>query len=439
MATGIKSTINTGSGTLQTPPGRSHGAAQAHGGSYFGKIIESWSKLDTRKKLIITMTGIALVLVFTVFNFYSRATGYIELYPQQELTVQDTRDITLRLAQMKIPYKEEEHGTSILVPPSIRSRAQINLAGYGLPHRPVYTMENEGTGLKLVNQTERNYMLNLQKQADIILALRSIEGIADANVQLVPAEDNDFANDSTPAKAAAMLEILPGARLSSDQINGIVHFVSYSIKGLTPTNVTVVDQNGRILNDENMMAEENHKMSNNAVQKQAEEETRREQKAQSLLDRCLGPNKAWVRVSVILDLDDSETVSERYGPPGHPGGSLAERELKEKETFFQNPRDFANVHQLAIQGEDMLKNTNYSKEKTAIQRYIDKVKVIRVKRAPSIQKITASVTVDNLSSKKIEDVRQVVAGAIGLDESRGDKIYVASFPFHVNLYQKLRE
>ncbi|MFH0803334.1 MAG: flagellar basal-body MS-ring/collar protein FliF [bacterium] len=434
MATGIQTGIRTGTGTVQTP--RTGTSMKPGNPSMFGKLMQAWSKMEPRKKTLVIIIGVALLVGIVGLQMYTKASAYTLLYPQK-LAPQDVQQISLRLNEMKIGFTTD--GDKVMVSPADKARVQMQLASYGLPHKQVYTPPVD-SGLSPKTADDKNWERTQLLQADVTEALRSIEGVADANVRLVTPVGNLFQDDGQPAKAAVMLWLQPGTKLTVSQIKGIVHYVAFSVEGLNPQSVKVVDQNGRILNDESIADEEGAggltaNLPTRAIEKQVAFEKSLQDKVQKMLDDVLGPNKAQVSVSATLDFSQSETTSKTYGSITNPSGVVVAGEKINSERYTTNADESGTVQMGIPSGGSGSGKVNYNHKDVTRNFKVNEVSRRVVSNNPTVSRITASVAVDNLKPDQIGNIKSLVQGAIGYDASRGDVVNVASMPFSRSVFE----
>lgn len=437
MATGIQTGIRTGTGTVQTP--RTGTPMKPGSPSGFGKLMQAWSKMEPRKKTLAVIIGVALLVAIVGLQMYTKASAYTLLYPQK-LAPQDVQQISLRLNEMKIGFTTD--GDKVMVSPADKARVQMQLASYGLPHKQVYTPPVD-SGLSPKTADDKNWERTQLLQADVTEALRSIEGVADANVRLVTPVGNLFQDDGQPAKAAVMLWLQPGTKLTVSQIKGIVHYVAFSVEGLTPQSVKVVDQNGRILNDESIADEEGiggmtANLPTRAIEKQVAFEKNLQDKVQRMLDDVLGPNKAQVSVSATLDFSQSETTSKTYGSVTNPSGVVVAGENTKLERYTTNGEESGSVQMGIPSGGSGSGKVNYTHKDVTRNFKVNEVSRRVVSNNPTVSRITASVAVDNLKPDQIGNIKSLVQGAIGYDASRGDMVNVASMPFSRSVFDTMK-
>ncbi|GAJ07323.1 unnamed protein product, partial [marine sediment metagenome] len=140
------------------------------------------------------------------------------------------------------------------------------------------------------------------------------DGVSYARVHIVSSEQTVFTSEAGKTTASVVLQLKPGYRPSSLNIAAITHLVSGSIEGLSSENVTVVDSRGRLLTSDSDSI-----MTSGAgtVQDYRERvEQNLANKAEEMLTTVLGPGRAIVRVSAVIDMNSVSTVTETYNPTG---------------------------------------------------------------------------------------------------------------------------
>ena len=111
--------------------------------------------------------------------------------------------------------------------------------------------------------------------------------------------------DLVPATASIMLRLRQNMSLGPKQIQGIQRLVGSSVEGLDPNMITVVDAFGNVLSEEmDPLARATAKQ----LEMQRNVEAYFEKRTQSIMDRVLGPDQAFVRVSVELDFDQPRHI-----------------------------------------------------------------------------------------------------------------------------------
>ena len=104
----------------------------------------------------------------------------------------------------------------------------------------------------------------------------------------------------------------------SCEVKGIVNLVSHSVQGLLPENITIVDEQGNILNkneNDDLEKELRQNMQTlNQIEMTKKVRDHIQQNIQTMLDKTLGVGNAFVRVSVELDFDDRKIDRQTFTP-----------------------------------------------------------------------------------------------------------------------------
>ena len=435
MATGMQTGRRTGQSPLRT--GVSPGGNAGGGG--VGGILQKWTDLDSKKKTLIIVVGVVLIVAAIAFTSYTSSNKFVPLYSTQ-LTSSDAQTISTELSQMGIPYEMAEGGTGILISPKDKRKALLILASKGLPSRKIMTTNGNtdegGFAPPTREEKERKYLQQLT--GDLTETIRQIDGIADAYIKIVPKPQSAWgAEDKATASASIMLKMVPGAKISKQQIKGIVQLVAYSVDGLMPENVKIVDTTGKVLNnmvgdgaDSDIAEGGSGTIQTKEMMETKAYENKLKQNLQASLDKILGgPGRSEVQVSVELDFSQKEVESIKHGGPANVDGKVVVGEQIEKETYTSDPGKAGSggTEQMANSSGD---KSNYIKIKKTTRVKTDQVKTRVVNTAHDIKRISCGVMLNGVTDPKQKaSIEAFVKESIGYVPSRGDTVAVNSFPF----------
>lgn len=401
-----------------------------------------WERFSPRQRWLIM--GSALLLFISVLAASYWVGGkpqYVPLFAEMES--KDAGDVAAKLQEMKIPFEIINNGTAIAVQQKDVYKTRLELARQGLPRG--------NKGFEIFDESKFG-TTEFQNRVKLLQALqgeltRTIEGMAEvdkARVHIVLPEDSLYKRNEKPATASIMLKLKPRAKLSPEQVKGIVNLAAHSIRGLKAENITVVDNFARVLNEpvdpQGLDATINIKQVELTRKKQDEM-----QKAlESLLEQVLGPNKAAVRVSLELSFDQKVVDKQTFEPVVDDKGIL--RSTQESNESFKGtnpqpggpPGTTSNIpgyvtgnanSQSTFEKKDATRNyeINETKEKTVV--------------APGgIKRISVGVLIDASISKAQQDsVAKAVASAAGINPARGDAISVETVPFSTEIADKIKK
>lgn len=207
--------------------------------------LKAWYEgLETRRRRNLLIATLFLIVTILLLSVFLLNPNYEVVF--SGLSAKSAGQITQKLSSMKIPYQLQ--GNSILVPAAQADKARIDMAMNGLPstgyvdYSQIFQQSNT---FGMTNQELNLQVLDVLQQR-IAQSIESINGISSAQVNIVMPTSQSFLQpvQTSGAKAAVMLSISPGTQLLPSQIAGIQELVAHAVQGLSPQNVTVVDQNG---------------------------------------------------------------------------------------------------------------------------------------------------------------------------------------------------
>ncbi|MCK5337117.1 MAG: flagellar M-ring protein FliF, partial [Gammaproteobacteria bacterium] len=141
----------------------------------------------------------------------------------------------------------------------------------------------------------------------------SLRNVRSARVHLALPKQSVFVRDRIAPSASVVVDLLGGEGINGSSVASIVHLVSSSVPYLNAQQVTVVDQNGRLLSDasnkENAMA-----MSSKQYQYTRKLEMDLVRRIEMLLTPIIGAGKVRAEVNAEVDFDLIESTSENYDP-----------------------------------------------------------------------------------------------------------------------------
>jgi len=267
--------------------------------------------LPSHLRLIIPAVGLAVILAGLLL--WGSHSGIDRAVLFSNLTPEDAGAIAEKLKAQKVPYELEAGGTTISVPKANVYDLRLSLASQGLP-------KGGGIGFEVFDRqslgtTEFVQRLNYQRalQGELARTISRFPEVEEARIHIVTPKDSLFLEDKKKPSAAVVLKLRRGRTLSKAQTEGIIHLVASSVEGLDPAEVTVVDMTGKILSKpQDALGVQGLSATQMDFQRQMEEQYR--QKAQTMLEKILGPHKSIVRVSADIDYQQVNINEDRYVP-----------------------------------------------------------------------------------------------------------------------------
>jgi len=420
MTTNFKTAIRTGGGLPTQGPQNS--------GSFFGGLIEKLKSLTPKQRIIGVSVIVGVIALVLFANIFAKATAYVPVY--SELTPSDVTAVSAKLSEAKIDYRLD--GKTVLVSPAKINRAKIYLAQYGLPHAPVAmpVEGKEGSGIMPKDSRTIDAENKVKLEGEMVMSIREMDGVADAIVKITLPDKSLFAGDQTPPTAAVMLKLQPGTRLTQEQVNAIAFFVSSSAPGLTAENVKIVDIQGKNYSvDTKSLGGKMSALPEIEQEKVIAYENRLKDKIKESLNGVLDPDKYTVALSVDMDFSQAQIDEEKYGGPANVEGQVKAKEETSEESFSSMPEAKDATQMGGVSEVAKGSKGEYIKKSGDTTYNVDVVKKRIITAPGTIKRITASVAVDNLQPELAGKIKELVSNAIGVDETRGDKVSVISMPF----------
>ncbi len=195
-------------------------------------------------------------------------------------------------------------------------RARMLLAAQGLPHGGQESgdvLSAMPLGSSRAVETER---IRSAREADLARTIEAIDVVQSARVHLAVEQPSVFVREQSRTAASVMLTLAPGRTLGDNQVQAIVNLVASSVPGLAPESVSVVDQNGHLLShagggDAATGASERQL----AVQTQVEDRYR--EAITSLLAPMLGADNFTTEVHAEMDFSDVQSTREGFPDNQH--------------------------------------------------------------------------------------------------------------------------
>jgi flagellar M-ring protein FliF len=414
----------------------------------FTQLVDRYVKLPVAQKVALPVLLIFCVWAIVYTSQVATRPEYSVLY--SDLSTADAGAVVGRLKEMKIAYRLDGNSVSVS-PPSQVHELRLSLASEGLPKTGSVGFELfDGTNFATTTLGE---MVKKQRatQGELERTIMSLDAVMAARVHISQPEKTIFTKDAPKAGASVFLKLRPGTELDKKQIKGIAFFVSSGVEGLTPDNVTIIDEYGNLLtfkNDEgDALGEETTRL-----QYIREVESGYASRIESMLAKVLGPGKVIARVTADLDFSSNEREEESYDPGGKVMRS--ERSIEEGTATTQrggvpgvvsnltnDPR--ANTAPENPSDENSRRESvkNYEISRAITRSSQARGKLLRLSAAvlvdgKSIEVVSTTESEDNgakqyapLSPEVLAQVEGIVKSAIGFDSTRGDVVTVENVPF----------
>lgn len=416
-----------------------------------------YKDLSPTKRMSLMLSMAMVIGTFVVVGVLVSGKGYSPLFtkvPPDQLPV-----VVAQLRQMNIPYKVEDGGDTISVPPELLHSTQMAIMSespVGKVGEVGLELFEEQKGFATDSYTKRiNYQRALQ--GELMRAINSLEVVRKSKVILALPPKKTFLEEGGEPKASVVLDMYPGKTLSKSQIRGITNLVSSAVENLHGENVTIVNSVGKVLskNSSNSAAG----MSNEMAEMKERIENELENRIESILSRVVGTGKVIARVNADIDTRMVDSVEEIVDP--EKTAVLSTQTSSEKMDGSRTnpvgvPGARANVpgaNKAGSVGFNQNTNTEVSTTNYEVPKTVRKTK-----EAPgSIKRLSIAVLVDGetvftsgddgepleqwkaRSEDDIVKYESLVKNAIGFADVRGDTIKIENIRFQQEDFTRAEE
>jgi flagellar M-ring protein FliF len=410
-----------------------------------------------RRTLPLAVTVFALLVMVMVYMSLNKA-SYRPLFPGMSGVDQAAAFESLQKAGMSV---EIDAATgSVSVPRDMYHQAKMVLASQGIPATStdgfamIRDQQSMGTS-QFIEQ--KRYQLAIEEE--LAHSITSIQAVQGARVHLAVPKQSVFVRNRVEPTASVILTLAQGRRLSDAQAQAVVHMVASSVPYLEAQNVSVVDQFGNLLaNDQDLSG---LGMSEKQLSYRNKLEKMYQQRIQSLLGPLVGANKLRAEVNADMDFTVQEMTQENFNPDtiairseqlsqsagAGAGGVTGEgvpgalsNEPPQDPVMQENQTETIDLAQTKAAGGDssgaLNRTRNYEIDRT-IQHTklatgeLKRLSISVVIDEPSITNDAGEQVPQPLTADQIERFQSLVKTAVGFDDQRGDDVTVIGMAFQL--------
>ena len=341
-------------------------------------------------------------------------------------------EIVAALDQRGVAY--EVRGDSIYVDATQRDSLRMTLATEGLPATGAagYELLDGLSGFGTTSQMfDAAYWR--AKEGELARTVLANTQIKSARVHIAQAPTQVFQRDKRPTASVTVTTTL--GSLSVKQADAIKHLVAAAVSGMLPSDVAVIDTVAGLIESSTNAATPNGDAQDRAAEIKANVER--------LLAARVGVDRAVVEVALDLVTESETVVEHSFDPQGRVAISS---ETQEKTGSSTEPGGQVTVASNLPEGDAAGGGNGKSQTSETSERLNYEVSETtrEVQRVPgSIRKLSVAVLVDGQqvvaedgtttwtarTDEELGILRELVASAVGLDETRGDVLTLKSLAF----------
>ena len=399
------------------------------------------------------LLGIAAAILIAFLAWTSFAKG-----PQRDLFTglndADKAAVADTLKSSNINYTLDRSTGALTVSDSDYYKAKMLLAQAGLPKSAPdgdSVIASLPMGASRAVEGER---LRDARETDLARTIEQIDAVQNAKVHIAAEQQSVFVRDQAPASASVMLTLHSGHALSDGQTQAIVNLVASSVPGLSPDNVSVVDQAGHLLSK---------KGGDSGADKQLDMQNQVEQRYIDAISKILTPivGADGFTTEVHADLDFAETQATResfpkdqaaiasekgqwandangaQAPAGGIPGAISNQAPSAAQVSTQ-PNQTLNPAIPATPGAPQAGAAATATQGKTSEQYDRTFQLgheVSVTRNPigTVKRLSVAVALKQGSKPRgvaeMAQIEQLLKGAVGFDQNRGDVVALTSRTF----------
>jgi flagellar M-ring protein FliF len=408
-----------------------------------------WKQLGLNQRVSLVLSGLLVLAAVTGVTLWSSRSDYALLYGK--LPEAEAAKVTAALDDAKVPYRISTGGGAILVPAAKVHLMRMQLAAKGIPR-------GDGVGFEIFDKPNfgisdfiqrANYLRAIQ--GELARTISQVDSVESARVLVVMPENRLLVDQQKKPTASVFVRVRGNGQLPTQTVNAIRFLVANSVEGLQPNFVSIIDNLGNVLS-ENQENDSITGLTSTQLAARKSLEQYLSKKAEDMLGTVLGPGQAVVRVAAEINFDSSTKTEEKYDPDVQVTRISTINDENTENTSSTIPGGAVGVvtnsaGETNIVAAAAPTPTNHTKKKVVNNQYeLNKTTSNLVQAAGGLRRLSAAVfiaarTEGSGAAKKtvartpadLEKLKRVVQSALGImegDVTRRDQITLEEMPFN---------
>ncbi|MBU3723679.1 MAG: flagellar M-ring protein FliF [Limnohabitans sp.] len=440
---------------VQNNPGYSNGGGATSGP--LASVQQMMQQPGVKKAMPLILMGLA-VLLFAILYVWINMPSYRPLMVNMSEADQQTAMEALKASEFK-PVMDPASG-QITVPSNKYHEARIFLASKGIPKTGNLGMESlKDQSAMTTSQFMEQVRYTSAMEQELARTIMQIDTIQQARVHLAMPKQSVFVRDRTPPKASVIVTPYAGRSVSANQVQALVHLVASSVPLMTPENVAVVDNQGKLITDSSNAAALGLTSAQRQHKQKMEDAYR--QRVMQILAPIVGDNNVRSQVNMALDFTQTEVTTEDFDSREKGPKTRSEAISEDKSGAAEAagipgtlsntppPAPSATTNSSAATSAGAGGTTNSTTARSTRNYELDRsvrhvknatgtmerlsVAVLINERAPTVTKNEKGEITDSkpnpYTEEEITRMQDLVRGVVGFDEKRGDVVTVVQAKF----------
>ncbi|RCW82863.1 flagellar basal-body MS-ring/collar protein FliF [Paracoccus lutimaris] len=390
------------------------------------KLQDYWRERSAKQKGILAAAFLLTFAAIAGLSWFASRPGMALLY--SGLNSQQSGAILAAVEKSGIAYRIE--GDSIWVDESRRDALRMSLAGEGLPDAggAGYEILDGMSGFGTTSQMfDAAYWR--AKEGELARTILALPNVRTARVHLAVPSGRGYRRE---AQATASVTVTTnGTALDRSQAKALKFLVSSGVPGMDADRVSVIDSERGVVTSGEEFASEDR-------------ETEMKRNVERILEAHVGMGNAIVELNLDVVNETERMTEQRFDPQQR---ALIAQENEESTDQSSNAQEGAVTAASNLpEGQGQGGGENKSSRSETRQRSNFEVSNVtrEVSRRPgATRRLTVAVLVNGVAQtgadnqttlvpreeSELQAIRELVASAVGFDETRGDAITIKSLPF----------
>lgn len=387
----------------------------------FKKLVDYWESLDKKRRKVYIISLASCLLVAVIITLVVNRKEYTVLY--RDIDAKESAAVVKMLEETKVDYKLDNN--AIYVQKKDEPRVRMLLASEGYPKSSLnYDIFTDNINFMTTDFEKSKYEL-YQLQERLQAAIKTLNDVENAIVTItLPQKSNAvLQEDKIDPTAAVLLKLKAGRSLSKNQVNGIELLVSKSVPGLITDNVSILDDNGNILNNKNR--DSFVAVSDDKFRLESQLSDIVKDRIINVLEPVFGKDKISIGVNLLLDFDKKISEKVEYQPSNGNTGVINKSERNYEGTGRDPasggiPGSETNADIPQYQQETGDEGEEYYKEQLKLDYLVSHIKEQIQKEGASIKDLSVSIMIDKkeMSTEENQNIKNIVANTAGIDPSK---------------------
>lgn len=396
------------------------------------RLLDVWLALDAKRR-VVGIAGFG-ALVFTLMILARMASEPTMALLYSGLEPASAGEVIRSLEQRGIAY--DIRGDAIFVEATKRDSLRMTLAAEGLPalstkgYELLDSLSGFGTTSRMFDATYWR-----AKEGELARTIVASPLFRAARVHIAPPVRDPLRGDES---GKASVTVTPaGQPLNTSNARALKYLVASAVAGVSPEDVSIIDgRNGTIISEE----------SATGVSVPDGRAARLKENVRQLVEARVGRGHAIVEVAIDTTME-SESVSERQLDPKSRvviSSETRENSNSAKDSGSNPVTVSSNLPSGAANGNGTSSSSQNSETREIVNYDVSETNRKIVRPPGAIRKLSVAVLVDEVpevdpntgattwrsrSDEELAALQELVASAVGFNETRGDTITIKSMRF----------